>query len=58
MVASNMANAATNPHIVIYGVGQYGSSVTRFAVQKGWPIMAVKSDRRQDRQGSRPGDQA
>jgi 2,4-diaminopentanoate dehydrogenase len=29
------------PRIVIYGVGQYGSHVARFAVQKGWPIVAA-----------------
>jgi 4-hydroxy-tetrahydrodipicolinate reductase len=29
------------PRIVIYGTGQYGQYVTRFAVQKGWPIVAA-----------------
>ncbi|MET0986721.1 MAG: hypothetical protein ABW034_15080 [Steroidobacteraceae bacterium] len=29
------------PRIVIYGVGQYGSHLARFAVQKGWPIVAA-----------------
>ena len=29
------------PRIVIYGTGQYGLFITRFAVQKGWPIVAA-----------------
>ena len=29
------------PRIVIYGTGQYGGLVARFAVQKGWPIVAA-----------------
>jgi hypothetical protein len=29
------------PRIAIYGVGQYGSLAARFAVQKGWPIVAA-----------------
>ena len=29
------------PRIVIYGVGQYGGYVARFAVQKGWTIVAA-----------------
>lgn len=29
------------PRLVIYGLGQYGSHVARFAVQKGWPIVAA-----------------
>jgi hypothetical protein len=29
------------PRIVIYGTGQYGSHVARFAVQKGWTIVAA-----------------
>lgn len=29
------------PRIVIYGVGQYGGYVARFAAQKGWPIVAA-----------------
>jgi 4-hydroxy-tetrahydrodipicolinate reductase len=29
------------PRIVIYGVGQYGGYVVRFAVQKGWKIVAA-----------------
>ena len=29
------------PRIVIYGVGQYGQFITRFAVQKGWTIVAA-----------------
>jgi secondary-alkyl amine dehydrogenase [NAD(P)+] len=30
-----------NPRVAIYGVGQYGGHVARFAVQKGWPIVAA-----------------
>jgi 4-hydroxy-tetrahydrodipicolinate reductase len=30
-----------NPRIVIYGAGQYGSIITRFAVEKGWPVVAA-----------------
>jgi hypothetical protein len=29
------------PRIVICGVGQYGGYVTRFAVEKGWPVVAA-----------------
>lgn len=29
------------PRIVIYGVGQYGSLIARFATEKGWPIVAA-----------------
>ena len=29
------------PRIVIYGIGQYGQYVARFATQKGWPIVAA-----------------
>lgn len=32
---------ATKPRVVIYGVGQYGSHVARFAAKKGWPIVAA-----------------
>ncbi|MDE0079573.1 MAG: hypothetical protein OXO50_18785 [Caldilineaceae bacterium] len=31
----------TPPRIVIYGTGQFGQYITRFAVQKGWPIVAA-----------------
>lgn len=31
----------TKPRIVIYGIGQYGQIVARYAVQKGWPIVAA-----------------
>lgn len=34
-----MINA--KPRIVIYGIGQYGQHVVRFATQKGWKIVAV-----------------
>lgn len=36
-----MSRKSSSPRIVIYGVGQYGSLITRFAVQKGWPIIAA-----------------
>jgi 4-hydroxy-tetrahydrodipicolinate reductase len=37
-----MANAGTSkPRVVIYGCGQYGGFIARFAVQKGWPIVAA-----------------
>ena len=29
------------PRIVIYGIGQFGQYIVRFAVQKGWPIVAA-----------------
>ena len=29
------------PRIVIYGAGQVGQYIARFAVQKGWPIVAA-----------------
>jgi 2,4-diaminopentanoate dehydrogenase len=29
------------PRIAVYGVGQYGSLITRLAVDKGWPIVAA-----------------
>jgi 4-hydroxy-tetrahydrodipicolinate reductase len=34
-----MANS--NPRIVIYGMGQYGSLIARLATEKGWPIVAA-----------------
>jgi 2,4-diaminopentanoate dehydrogenase len=36
-----MSASTGRPRLVIYGVGQYGGFVTRFAVQKGWPIVAA-----------------
>lgn len=30
-----------NPRIAIYGMGQYGSLITKIAVEKGWPIVAA-----------------
>ena len=33
--------SARKPRIVIYGIGQYGGFITRFAVQKGWTIVAA-----------------
>ena len=32
---------AAPPRIAIYGIGQYGSLVTRLATEKGWPIVAA-----------------
>lgn len=29
------------PSLVIYGTGQFGQYITRFAVEKGWPIVAA-----------------
>lgn len=29
------------PRLVLYGIGQFGKHVVRFAVQKGWPIVAA-----------------
>jgi 4-hydroxy-tetrahydrodipicolinate reductase len=29
------------PRIAIYGVGQYGSLITRMATEKGWPVVAA-----------------
>lgn len=29
------------PRIVIYGPGMYGQHIVRFAVEKGWPIVAA-----------------
>lgn len=34
-------NNTDRPRIVIYGVGQYGQFITRFAAAKGWPIVAA-----------------
>ena len=31
----------SKPRIVIHGTGQYGGYIARFAVQKGWPIVAA-----------------
>ena len=31
----------SKPRIVIYGVGQYGGHIARFAAAKGWPIVAA-----------------
>ena len=34
------ANAAT-PRLALYGVGRYGQEIARFAVRKGWKIVAA-----------------
>jgi hypothetical protein len=34
-------NRTLKPRLVIYGIGQFGKHVVRFAVQKGWPIVAA-----------------
>lgn len=36
-----MEDIRERPRIVIYGMGQFGQMVARFAVQKGWPIVAA-----------------
>ncbi len=36
-----MTTSARPPRIAIYGVGQYGALITRYAVEKGWPIVAA-----------------
>jgi 4-hydroxy-tetrahydrodipicolinate reductase len=36
-----MSTSPRTPRIVIYGVGQYGGFIARFAEQKGWPIVAA-----------------
>lgn len=36
-----MTSGASKPRLVIYGVGQYGSLITRLAVEKGWPVVAA-----------------
>jgi 4-hydroxy-tetrahydrodipicolinate reductase len=36
-----MSATDKKPRIVINGTGQYGQFITRFAVQKGWPIVAA-----------------
>lgn len=32
---------ASQPRVVIYGVGQYGGYIARFAIDKGWPVVAA-----------------
>ena len=34
-------NNTSKPRLVVYGIGQFGKHVVRFAVQKGWPIVAA-----------------
>jgi 4-hydroxy-tetrahydrodipicolinate reductase len=34
-------SASEPPRLAIYGVGQYGSLITRFASEKGWPVVAA-----------------
>jgi 4-hydroxy-tetrahydrodipicolinate reductase len=36
-----MAASNSNPRLVIYGMGQFGAMIARFAEQKGWPIVAA-----------------
>lgn len=36
-----MATEKRKPRVVIYGTGQYGQHITRFAVQKGWTVAAA-----------------
>jgi hypothetical protein len=37
----NRNNHAATPRLVLYGVGRYGQEIARFAVQKGWQIVAA-----------------
>lgn len=41
MSQTQNAKPSAKPRIVIYGVGQYGAHIARFAVQKGWPVVAA-----------------
>ncbi|MDE2648840.1 MAG: hypothetical protein OSB31_10400 [Paracoccaceae bacterium] len=34
-------NISTKPRILIYGVGQYGKTVAKIALKKGWPIVGA-----------------
>jgi 4-hydroxy-tetrahydrodipicolinate reductase len=36
-----MSSDKIKPRLVLYGLGQYNQLVARFAVQKGWPIVAA-----------------
>ncbi len=36
-----MADRTAKPRIAIYGMGQFGQMIARFAVQKGWPVVAA-----------------
>jgi 4-hydroxy-tetrahydrodipicolinate reductase len=36
-----MPHPASKPRIAIYGMGQFGQMVARFAVEKGWPVVAA-----------------
>src|SRR5215207_8774083 len=36
-----MAEASGKPRIAIYGMGQFGQMIARFAVKKGWPVAAA-----------------
>lgn len=36
-----MTMQTRKPRLVIYGTGQFGQYITRFAVQKGWPIVGA-----------------
>lgn len=36
-----MPTNTTSPRIVLYGLGRYGALIGKFAVQKGWPIIAA-----------------
>jgi hypothetical protein len=40
-VVNHRGAVMNSPRIVIYGTGQHGLNVTRFALQKGWPIVAA-----------------
>lgn len=36
-----MPEGARNPRIAIYGMGQFGQMIARFATEKGWPVVAA-----------------
>ena len=36
-----MTTSNRKPRLVLYGTGQFGGYITRFAVDKGWPILAA-----------------
>ena len=40
-INSTSSTNPAKPRIVIYGCGQYGGYIARFAVAKGWPIVAA-----------------
>ena len=37
----NRSKVLSKPRILIYGVGQYGITVAKIALRKGWPIVGA-----------------